>query len=118
MHYTLLFYLDSEAFASRTSPEGREQFWGRFGPYMSAIQNAGIVVSGAGLQTPDQTVAVESRNGQRRVQDGPFADTKEQLAGFMIIDVPDRDAAVEWALRYVDAIGGRAEVRPNLPPRT
>jgi hypothetical protein len=84
---------------------------------MNAIQNAGIIVSGAGLESPDQATAISSRNGQRHVQDGPFADTKEQLAGFFVIDVPDRETAVEWAGRYVDAVDGHAEVRPNLPPR-
>ena len=49
------------------------------------------------------------------MQDGPFADTKEQLAGFFIIDVPDIDAALKWAARYPGGPGGGVEVRPALP---
>ena len=53
----------------------------------------------------------------RQVQDGPYADTKEQLGGFFVIDVPDLDAALEWARKRPDGHQGSAEVRPVLPPR-
>ena len=54
-------------------------------------------------------------DGKRRVQDGPFADTKEQLGGFFVIDVPDLDTALSWAARCPAAASGAVEVRPNLP---
>ena len=57
------------------------------------------------------------RDGRRVVQDGPYADTKEQLGGFFMIDVPDLDTALDWAARYPADIGGLVEVRPNIPPR-
>jgi hypothetical protein len=60
----------------------------------------------------------EARGGERLVQDGPFADSKEQLGGFFIINVPDLDTALEWAARYPAGEGGGVEVRPNLPPET
>jgi hypothetical protein len=113
MQYSLLFYFTPEEFAARKDPEKRKVFWGAFVPYMKALQDAGIVVAGAGLQAPETATSLRPENGGHRVQDGPFADTKEQLAGFFIIDVPDLDTALKWAARYP---GGGVEVRPNLPP--
>ena len=56
------------------------------------------------------------RDGKRIVQDGPFADTKEQLGGYFVIEVPDLDAALEWAARAPSAACASVEVRPVLPP--
>jgi hypothetical protein len=116
MNYTLLFYQSPDEFAARTDPKKREAFWGSFLPYMHALKDAGVVVSGAGLQPPETATIVKLRDGQRLVQDGPYADTKEQLGGFFIIDVPDLDTALDWAARYPAGPGGLVEVRPNLPP--
>jgi hypothetical protein len=117
MHYSLLFYQTADEFAARSDPQRREAFWGAFGPYMKALQEAGIVVAGAGLQPPETGTSVRlNKDGKRLVQDGPFADTKEQLGGFFVIDVPNLDAALEWAARYPAGAGGGCEVRPNLPP--
>jgi hypothetical protein len=113
MQYALLFYLDHDTFDARRDPQRRDEFWRRFAPYMQALQSAGVVAGGAGLESPDQAVTL-ARDG---VQDGPYAETKEQLGGFFLIDVPDRDTALGWGRRYVDATGGRVEVRPCLPPR-
>ena len=115
MHYTMLIYQTPEHFADRTDPAKRDAFWGAFRPYMQALQDAGIVVAGAGLEPPDTAATVRKDNGQRLVQDGPYADTKEQLGGFFILDVPDLDTALEWAARC--PAGAALEVRPNLPPR-
>ena len=116
MNYTLLFYLSPEHFAARSDPQKREAFWGSFRPYMKALTDAGVVVSGAGLQSPETATVVQTRDGERLVQDGPYADTKEQLAGFFVIDVPDLDTALDWAARFPAGAGGLVEVRPNLPP--
>jgi hypothetical protein len=113
MHYSLLFYQSPSDFAARTDPQKRAEFWGSFLPYMKALRDAGVVVAGAGLQPPETATTLRLRNGQRQVQDGPYADTKEQLGGFFVIDVPDLDAALDWAARYP---GELVEVRPNLPP--
>jgi hypothetical protein len=113
MHYSLLFYQSPSDFAARTDPKKKEEFWASFLPYMKALKDAGIVVAGAGLQPPETATTLRLLNGQRQVQDGPYADTKEQLGGFFVIDVPDLDAALDWAARYP---GGLVEVRPNLPP--
>jgi hypothetical protein len=116
MNYTLLFYQSPAEFAARTDPEKRDAFWASFLPYMKALKDAGVVVAGAGLQPPETATTVRLRNAQRQVQDGPFADTKEQLGGFFIINVPDLDTALDWAARYPAGVGGAVEVRPNLPP--
>lgn len=115
MHYTLLFYQTPDEFSAREDPKKREAFWGSFVPYMKALQDAGIVVAGAGLQPPGTATSLRPGSDSHRVQDGPFADTKEQLGGFFIIDVPDMDAALKWAARYPAGPGGGVEVRPNLP---
>jgi hypothetical protein len=117
MNYTLLFYQTPSDFAARTDPKKREAFWAGFLPYMKALQEAGVVVAGAGLQPPESATTLKLRDdGTRAVQDGPFADTKEQLGGFFIINVPDLDTALGWAARYPSSAGGVVEVRPNLPP--
>ena len=115
MNYTIMFYQSQAAFADRKDPERHAKFWAAFGPYMKALQDAGIVVGGAGLQAPETATTVKMRNGERIVQDGPYADTKEQLGGFFIIDVPDLDTALEWAARYPADAESVVEVRPNLP---
>jgi len=116
VNYTLLFYLSPNEFSARSDPSKRQAFWGSFVPYAKALRDAGVVVGGAGLQPPDAATTVRLSNGQRQVQDGPYADTKEQLGGFFIIDVPDLDTALDWAARYPAGAGGVVEVRPNLPP--
>ncbi len=114
MQYTLMFYMNADEFSARTDPQRKEAFWGAFLPYMKAIQEAGIVVGGAGLQPPSTATTYRLRDGSPIVQDGPYADTKEQLGGFFIIDVPDLDTALEWAARYPAGPHGIVEVRPNL----
>jgi hypothetical protein len=115
MQYTLLFGLTPEEFEARSDPEKQQSFYAAFLPYVKAIRDAGIFVSGVGLQPPSSATTVRRKDGRRLVQDGPFADTKEQLGGFVIIEVPDLNSALEWAARYPAGEGGLVEVRPNLP---
>lgn len=117
MHYALLFYQTPEEFAARTDPKKSEVFWSRFMPYMKALKDAGVVVAGAGLEPPGTATSLRLRDGNRLVQDGPFADTKEQLGGFFIIDVPNIETALDWAARYPAGPGGGVEVRANLLPK-
>ena len=114
MQYTLMFYLSPEDFSARTDPKRREAFWGAFLPYMQAVRDAGIFRGGAGLEAPDTATTLRMREGKRSVQDGPYADTKEQLGGFFVIDVPDLDTALDWAARYPAGPQGLVEVRPNI----
>ncbi|MEP6917511.1 MAG: YciI family protein [Acidobacteriota bacterium] len=113
MNYTILIYQSPSDFAARTDPKKREAFWGSFMPYMQALNAAGIVVAGAGLEPPETATTVRMRDGDRQVQDGPYADPKEQLGGFFLIDVPDLDVALDWAARC--PAGAAVEVRPNMP---
>lgn len=103
-------------FAARQDPEKAGAYWGAWGAYANAISEAGIFVSGAGLQPPATATTVRVRGGKTQVQDGPFADTKEQLAGFFVIEVPDLDAALAWAAKAPAAATASVEVRPVLPP--
>lgn len=80
--------------------------------YGEALQAAGIFIAGVGLGSPDNATIVSVRDGKRQVQDGPYAETKEFLGGFVIIDVPDLDAALEWAARHPSAAVGSIEVLP------
>jgi hypothetical protein len=81
--------------------------WGR------ALQEAGVLLSGDVLQPTAVTTTVTRREGGLRVQDGPFADTKEALAGVFVLDVPDLDAAIGWAEKCPGAQWGVIEVRPT-----
>jgi hypothetical protein len=91
-------------------------YWGSWAAYAESLAKAGVMVGGNGLEVSDTATTVRLREGQRRVQDGPYADTKEQLGGYFIIDVPNLDAALEWAARCPGASDGTIEVRPVLPP--
>ena len=114
MQYSILIYLSPDQFAARTDPDQREAFWGAFVPYMQALYAAGIVVAGAGLEAPETATTVDLREGKRLVQDGPYAETKEQLGGVFIIDVPDLDTALDWAGRYPGSSASVLEIRPLL----
>lgn len=114
MQYMLMFYETTDDFAHREAAP--QVYWGAWSAYVRAIQEAGIVRSGAGLQPPDVATTVRMRGNQRQVQDGPFADTKEQLGGFFVIEVPSLDEALQWATRAPCAATAGVEVPPQLPP--
>lgn len=83
--------------------------------YTLALEEAGILVGGAGLQAPDVATTVRVRDGQRLLTDGPFADTKEHLIGYYVIDVADLDTALDWAVKVPHVRTGSVEVRPIAP---
>jgi hypothetical protein len=114
MHYTILLYETESELAARTDPKRRETYWGAYRAYTQALRDAGVMVGGAALEPPRAATTVRQPHGQRQVQDGPFADTKEQLGGYYILDVPSLDKALEWAARCPSAATGAVEVRPNL----
>ena len=103
-------------FFVRTDPDKQQAYWAAWPPYSKALKDAGVFVSGAGLQPPETATTLKFRDEQRLVQDGPYADTKEQLGGFFIINVTDLDAALDWAAACPRMPGRVIEVRPNLPP--
>lgn len=116
MQYAILVYETASELAAREDPARAEQYWGAYTAYSQALVAAGIARGGAGLHAPGSATTVTQRDGQRLVQDGPFADTKEMLGGLFLIEVPDLDVALEWAARCPSATTGSVEVRPMLPP--
>ena len=113
----MLLLNESEGdFAQRNDPSQAGAYWGGWSAFIGAMAQAGIIVSGSGLLGPDTATTVRIRDGKRLVQDGPFADAKEQLGGYFVIEVPDLDAALEWAARAPSASGASVEVRPLMPP--
>jgi len=85
-----------------------------WGAYAGAMGQAGVIVAGHGLQGRDSATTLRLRDGVRQVQDGPFADSKEQLGGYFVIDVASLDDALAWAARSPTATTGTVEVRPTL----
>lgn len=116
MHYMLMLNETEAEFAKRQDPTQADAYWGGWNAFIGAMAQAGVIVKGDGLQGPQTATTVRLRDGKREVQDGPFADTKEQLGGYFVIDVPDLDAALEWAARAPSAAYASVEVRPVLPP--
>ena len=114
MKYTILVYENESDFIARTDGTRKDAYWGAYRACTQALTEAGIMVGGAGLQPPPLATTVRQRNGKRQVQDGPFAEAKEQLGGYYVVDVPNLDKALEWAARCPAASSGAVEVRPNL----
>ena len=113
MQYMLLIYVDPTAGPDPQSPEGQEQSARWFG-YTEGLQSAGAHRSGEGLQPPHTATTVSVRDGERVITDGPFADTKEWLGGFYVIDAPDLDAALDHAAGMPHIESGWVEVRPVM----
>src|SRR5690242_13125680 len=110
MKYALLVHQSKDQFERRN--DGAALAAGR--AYGEALQAAGIFVGGAGLDSPQTATTVSLRRGKRQVHDGPYAETKEFLGGFGIIDVADLDTALEWAARHPAAGYSSIEIRPLL----
>lgn len=116
MQYMLMLNETAAEFARRTDPAETAAYWGGWNAFIGAMAQAGVIVKGDGLQGPMLATTVRVVDGKRHVQDGPFADTKEQLGGYFVIEVPDLDAALDWAAQAPCALTGSVEVRPVLPP--
>ena len=116
VQYILLLNETEGDFAQRNDPVQAGAYWGGWSAFIGAMAQAGIIVYGSGLLGPDTATTVRIRDGRRLVQDGPFADAKEQLGGYFVIDVPDLDTALAWAARAPSASGASVEVRPLMPP--
>jgi hypothetical protein len=114
MQFALLIYENPEAFVSRKS-DGSDRYTGAWRAYYKALVEAGVYVGGEPLEVPETGTTVRIKDGKRGVQDGPYADAKEQLGGFTILELPSIDAALEWAARCPAASYGVVEVRPLAP---
>jgi hypothetical protein len=111
MQYMLLIYSNESGMQSATKAEG-EQMMAAYGAYYEALQKAGVIVGANRLKPSSAATTVRIADGKTRVLDGPYAETKEQLGGYYMIDVPDLDAALSWAARCPGAGHGVVEVRP------
>ena len=111
MRYILLDYVNESGWPALARAE-QEQWLGAYRAYMEAMTNAGVLKSSGGLEWTSAATTVRTRNDKTQVLDGPYAETKEQLGGFHIIEVVDLDAALSWAARSPTALHGVVEVRP------
>jgi hypothetical protein len=112
MRYALLMHY-REPGEGEISEEAIEAAKEAFGAYGRALESAGVLLSADVLQPTSATTSVTRREGGLRVQDGPFAETKEALAGIFMVEVPDLDAAIGWAEKCPGAQWGVVEVRPT-----
>src|SRR5262245_45678048 len=106
----MLIYETPADFESRTGQQPSPLI-GAWRAYYRALVDAGIYVGGAPLEAPASGATVRVHHGDRRVQDGPYADTKEQLGGQIVLELPSLDAALDWAARCPTAATGAVEVR-------
>lgn len=113
MKYMLMDYV-SEAGWPQLSADDKERWLGVYRAYVEAMARAGVLKGSGGLMPTSSATTVRVVDGKTQVLDGPYADTKEQLAGFHIIDVADLDAAISWAARCPTALHGVVEVRPLM----
>ena len=94
------------------SEETVQQMYADVATFNAKLQAEGAWVFGGGLHPADTATVVNAASGDVLVTDGPFAEAKEQLGGFWIIEAPDLDAAMKWAAEGSAACGGPVEVRP------
>ena len=111
MKYALLIYRDEALREDPGTPEFDEMMQGYY-KFTEDITTEGVNRGGEALHNVDMATTVTVRNGERAVTDGPFAETKEQLGGFYLVEVDDLDAAIDVAARIPGANTGRIEVRP------
>lgn len=112
MRYTLLLHYP-EMTVDDLGEEAMEAGKAAFHAYAAALDEAGVLVSAEVLQSVANSTTMRLENGNLRVQDGPYADTKEQLGGTFVLDVPDLDAALAWAEKCPAAQWGTIEIRPS-----
>lgn len=111
MKYMLLI-CSPESVDEKLTDEGFRRLMEGYAQLGADMHAAGVFVAGDRLKTVASATTVSVRNGKTTITDGPFAETKEQIGGYYIIDVPDLDAALHWAARVPSAHFGAVEVRP------
>jgi hypothetical protein len=111
MQYMLLIYNDPHTWESM-SQEERGAVFNAYGTFTEELQASGKMVAGDALQATDTATSVRVRDGETLTTDGPFAETKEVLGGYYLVDVDTIDEALEWAAKIPGAGHGTIEVRP------
>jgi len=110
--YALLVYETDANFGERDALEPESTYVSAWRAYYNAAVEAGIYAGGHPLETVSAATTVRHDDGRRLVQDGPYANTKEQLGGLLLLDLATLDEALDWAARCPTAAHGAVEVRP------
>lgn len=117
MQYALLIYEnEAESYPQGEADPAWMDILNAHNAFGGALHQSGVLQGGAGLKSVQTATTVRVSHGDRTVHDGPFAETREQLGGLYLIDVPDLDAAIEWAKKLPIARSGAVEIRPMLAP--
>jgi hypothetical protein len=111
VQYLLLIYGNEAAMASASEAD-TGNVTAAYGAYTEAMVKAGVMVGGNRLRFSSTATTVRSRGGETQVLDGPYAETKDQLGGYYLIEAPDLDAALAWAKKCPGSQDGSVEVRP------
>lgn len=111
MQYIFLIYGDERQWEKLPTKE-MEQMYGAYMKYTKDLMDAGIMRGGSQLKPTATATTVRKRGGKVATVDGPFAETKEQLGGFYLVELPNLEKALEWAARCPGALDGSMEVRP------
>jgi hypothetical protein len=98
-------------FARRSNPAQYQAYMDGWYDYGGSLEKAGVLRSGAALEGPETATLVSIADGRRRVEDGPFSDSKEQLGGYFVIEVASLEEAATWAAKCPAAVEGRVDVR-------
>ena len=113
MKYAITIYGD-ESLREAASPEDAQATSKAYMELTQEMQDAGVLVAGEGLHPTPTATTVRVRDGERAVTDGPFAETKEALGGFYVLDCKDLDEAIDWAAKIPGSQTGSVEIRPVL----
>jgi hypothetical protein len=111
MRYMLTIYGDESV---RPTPEQGAAMLAEYGVFTEELHASSVFVAGEGLERTPTATTVRVRDGERVVTDGPFADTKEALAGFYLLECANLDEAIGWAAKIPGAKSGSIEVRPVM----
>jgi hypothetical protein len=118
MEYLLLIHSETSSNAEAVPEAARQQMLSAYRAYTEALMGAGVMRGSNRLRPASSGTAVRVRDGKTEVQNGPFIETREELGGYYLIDVPNLDAALSWAARCPGASHGTMEVRPIWPMDT
>ncbi len=113
MKYLCTIYGDESQWGEVT-PEQSAEVMAAYGAFGEAAEKAGVMLGGEGLEPTSAATTVRVRDGERLLSDGPFAETKEQLGGYYLLECGSLDEAIEWAAKIPGAASGSVEVRPVM----
>ena len=114
MQYMLLIYGDEQGWMTMP-PADLKKMYADYSTFTKELLESGAMVGGSELSPVSTASTVRVRSGKTITTDGPFAETKEQLGGYYMIDVPNLDDAIKWAAKIPSALNGSIEIRPLAP---